>query len=118
VEQLCWLLRRQAVTTRTRLKDGRAVDYRALASRWSKPSIGDDDGGLSDGDPESRSDDDGCSRKGGLGLSSNRWSELDEKLLLAYREDKSWERMVGKFPDRTLVAVRIHMVRPGGLVVH
>lgn len=58
-----------AETGRNYVKDGRAVDYRALASRRSKPSIGDDDGGLGDSDPESSSDDDACSRKDELDLS-------------------------------------------------
>jgi hypothetical protein len=47
--------------TRTRPQEGRAVDAGALISRRSKPSISDDDGGLSDSDSESSSGDDGCS---------------------------------------------------------
>jgi len=45
--------------TRTRPQDGRAVDAGALASRRSEVSNSDDDGGFSDGDPESSSDNDG-----------------------------------------------------------
>jgi len=38
--------------TRTRPKEGRALDTGALASRESEPSSGDDDGCLSDSDPD------------------------------------------------------------------
>jgi hypothetical protein len=47
--------------TRTRPQEVRAVDAGALILRRSKPSISDDDGGLSDSDSESSSGDDGCS---------------------------------------------------------
>ncbi|KAG4436717.1 hypothetical protein IFR05_007800 [Cadophora sp. M221] len=47
--------------TRTRPQEGKAFGPGALASRRSKPSISNNDGGLSDSDSESSSDDDGCS---------------------------------------------------------
>jgi hypothetical protein len=107
--------------TRTRPKEGRAVDAGALASRRSKPSISDDDGGLSDSDSESSSDDDECSSEGEQGRSStskhSRWSDLDEQRLLAYKkEDKSWEWIFRKFPGRTRPAIRTrwNMIRPRG----
>jgi hypothetical protein len=40
---------------------GRAVNAGALTSQESEPSTCDDDGGLSDNDPDHNSDDDGCS---------------------------------------------------------
>ena len=43
--------------TRTRPKEGRAVDTGALVSRGSEPSSGDNDGSLSDSDPDLSSDD-------------------------------------------------------------
>ena len=105
--------------TRTRPQEGRAVDAEALASRRSKPSISDDDGGLSDSDSESSSDDDGCSSEDEQGRSStskhSRCSDLDEQRLLAYKkEDKSWDWIFGKFPGRTPAAVltRWNMVWP------
>ena len=49
--------------TCSRPQKGRAVGAEAFASRRSKPSISDDDGGLSDSDSESGSDDDGRSSK-------------------------------------------------------
>ena len=112
---------RDVDATRTRPQEGKAVDAGALASRRSKPSIGDDDGGLSDSDSESSSDDDGCSSEDGQGRSStgkhSRWSDLDEQRLLAYKkEDKSWDWIFGKFPGRTPAAVRTrwNIVRPRG----
>jgi hypothetical protein len=67
--------------TRIRPQEGRAVDAGALASRRGKPSISDDDSGLSDSDSESSSDDDGCSSENELGRSSrskhSRWPDLD-----------------------------------------
>jgi hypothetical protein len=98
-------------TTRTRHQEGRAIDAGALASRRSKPSISDDDGGLSDSESESSSDDDGCSRGDEQGRSStskhSRWDGIDEQRLLAYKkEDKSWDRIFKKFPGRTPAAVR------------
>ena len=96
---------------RTRPQEGRAVDVGALASRKSKPSISDDDGGLSNGDSESSSEDDGCSSEDDQGRSSmskhSRWSDLDEQRLLAYKkEDKSWNWIFKKFPGRSRAAVR------------
>jgi hypothetical protein len=107
--------------TRTRPRNGRAVDARALASRRSEPPSSDDDGGLSDSDPESSSGEDGCLSEAKLGHSStskrSRWSDLDEQRLLAYKkEGKSWEWIFGKFPGRTQPAIRTcwNMVRPRG----
>jgi hypothetical protein len=96
--------------TRTRPKEGRAVDTGALTSRGSEPSSGDDDGGLSDSDPDLSSDDDGCSSEGGLGRSSTRmnipWGVLDEQRLLAWKkEGKPWKWIFKKFPGRTPAAV-------------
>jgi hypothetical protein len=70
------------------------IDVGAPVSEKVEPSSsGDDDS--SDGDPQSSSDDDGCSsvaEQGRLSTSKqSRWSDLDEQLLLAYREGKSWE---------------------------
>jgi hypothetical protein len=105
--------------TRTRPQDGSAVDSGALASRRSEFSNSDDDGGLSDSDPESSSDDDGCLSEAEQGRSTtskqSRWSDLDEQRLLAYKkEGKSWEWIFGKFPGRTRPAVRTrwNMIRP------
>jgi hypothetical protein len=47
----------------------------------------------------------------------NRWSDLDEQRLLAYKkEDKSWEWIFRKFPGRTRPAIRTrwNMIRPRG----
>jgi hypothetical protein len=98
-------------TTRTQPQEGRVVDAGALASRRSKPSISDDNGGLSDSDSESSSDDNGYSSGDEQGRSStikhSRWDEIDEQRLLAYKkEDKSWNWIFKKFPGRTPVAVR------------
>ncbi|KAI9775082.1 MAG: hypothetical protein M1839_001474 [Geoglossum umbratile] len=105
--------------TCTRPQNGRAVDARALASRRSEPPSSDDDGGLSDSDPESSNDDDGCLSEAEQGHSStskhSRWSDLDEQRLLAYKkEGKSWDWIFGKFPGRTRPAIRTrwNMVRP------
>ncbi|KAI9769831.1 MAG: hypothetical protein M1840_003825 [Geoglossum simile] len=105
--------------THTRPQNGRAVDARALASRRSEPLSSDDDGGLSDSDPESSSGDDGCLSEAEQGHSSmskrSRWSDLDEQRLLAYKkEGKSWDWIFGKFPSRTGPAIRTrwNMVRP------
>jgi hypothetical protein len=56
--------------TCTQPQNGRAVDARALASRRSKPPSSDDDGGLSDSNPKSRNDDDGCLSEAEQGHSS------------------------------------------------
>jgi hypothetical protein len=66
---------------------------------------------LSDSDPESGSDDDGCSSEDELGCSGTRmnipWGPVDEQRLLAYkREGKSWDWIFKKFPGRTPAAVR------------
>jgi hypothetical protein len=107
---------------RSQLRYGRAVDAAgAVAPRRSELSSSDDDGGLSDSDPESSSDDDGCSSGDEQGRSSTskqgRWSKLDEQRLLAYKkEEKSWKWIFGKFPGRTRPAVRTrwNMIRPRG----
>jgi hypothetical protein len=101
VARLCRLL--------TRPQGGRAIDTRALASQRSKPSISDDDGGLSDSDSESSND--GYSSEGEQGCSStskhSQWSDLDEQRLLAYKkEDKPWDWIFDKFPGRTPAAIR------------
>ena len=95
----------------TRLQHGRAVDGGAIASRGSEPSNIDDDGGLSDSDPDSSSYDDGCSSEDEQRCPSTRkhspWSTLDEQRLLAYKkEGKSWRWIFRKFPTRTPAAVR------------
>ena len=56
--------------TRTRSQERRPVDARTLASRRNRPSISNDDGGLTDSDSESNCDDDGCSSEGEQGRSS------------------------------------------------
>ncbi|PMD21111.1 hypothetical protein NA56DRAFT_703789 [Hyaloscypha hepaticicola] len=71
--------------TRIRPQEGKAFGAGALASRRSKPSISNNDGGLSDSDSESSSDDDGCSSE-------------DEQ------DHKSWDWIFGKFPGRTPAA--------------
>jgi hypothetical protein len=67
------------------------VDADSLVSRGSKPSISDDDGGLSDSDPGSGRDDDLCSsedKQGSLSTSKHsRWSGLDKQRLLAYKKE-------------------------------
>jgi len=50
--------------TCTQPKEGRAINAGALVSRRSKPSISDDNSGLSDSDSESSSDDDECLSEG------------------------------------------------------
>jgi len=107
--------------TRTRFQHGRIIDAGALASQRSEPSSSDDDGGLSDSDPESSSDEDGCSSEPDRDRLSagkqSRWSGLDEQRLLAYKkEGKSWEWIFGKFPGRTRPAIRTrwNMIRPRG----
>jgi len=70
------------------------IDVRAPGSEKAEPlSTSDDDS--SDGDPQSSSNDDGYSREAEQGRLStskrSRCSDLDEQLLLAYREGKSWE---------------------------
>jgi hypothetical protein len=105
--------------TRTRPQDGKAVNARAFISRWSELLSSDNDGGLSDSDPESSSDDDGCSSEDELGRSStsrqSRWSVLDEQRLPAYKkEGKSWEWIFDKFPGRSrpVIRTRWNMIQP------
>jgi hypothetical protein len=105
--------------TPIRPQNSKAVDTGALASQGGKPASSDDDGGLSDSDPDPSSDDDGCSSEDEQGPSSTRkntqWDAIDEQRLLAYKkEDKSWSWIFQKFPTRTPAAVRTrwNMVRP------
>lgn len=72
------------------------MDAEALASQGSKTSSSDDDGGLSDSDPDPSSDDDGClsedEQKRPHTSKHSRWSDLDEQGLVAYKkEGKSGE---------------------------
>jgi hypothetical protein len=74
--------------TRSQLRYGRAVNAAgAVAPRGSEPSSSDHDGGLSDSDPDSSGDEDGCSSKDEQGRSSTRknipWDPIDEQRLLA-----------------------------------
>ena len=102
--------------TRTRPKEGRAVDAGALALRGSEPSSSNDDGGLSDSDPElgSDGDRDGCSSEDELGCSGTKmnvpWDPIDEQRLLAYKKErKSWKWIFRQFPGRTQAAVRTRL---------
>jgi len=98
--------------TRTGPQHGRAVDVRALASRRCEPSSSNDDGGLSDSDPDISSDDDGCSseaaKQGGLSVRMNiPWDPVDEQRLVAWKkEGKPWNWILKKLPGRTESAVR------------
>jgi hypothetical protein len=84
----------------------------ALASQGSEPSSSDDDGGLSDSDPDLSSDDDGYSseaEKQGRSSKSRYppWEPVDEQRLQAYKkEGKSWDWIFGKFEGRTEAAIR------------
>ena len=82
--------------TCTRPQKGRAVDAVALASRRSKPSLSDNNSGLSDSDSESSSDNDRCLSEGEHGCSSiskhSQGSDLDEQRLLAY--NRSFRRVL------------------------
>ncbi|KAH6694352.1 hypothetical protein BKA61DRAFT_711903 [Leptodontidium sp. MPI-SDFR-AT-0119] len=106
--------------TRTRPKEGRAVDAGALASQRSEPPLSsNDDGSLSDSDSESSSDDDECSAEDEQGRSNTRknvpWDPIDEQRLLAYmKEEKPWKWIFPKFPGRTPAAIRTrwNMIRP------
>jgi hypothetical protein len=106
--------------TCTRPKEGRAIDARALASRRCEPSSNNDDGGLSDSDPEVSSDDDGCSSEaeklGGLSVRMNiPWDPVDEQRLVAWKkEGKPWGWIFKKLPGRTHPTIRTRwsMVRP------
>ncbi|KAL5316367.1 hypothetical protein ACEPPN_015412 [Leptodophora sp. 'Broadleaf-Isolate-01'] len=98
--------------TRTEPQHGRAVDVRALASRRCEPSSSNDDGGLSDSDPDVSSDDDGCSSEAakqvGLSVRMNiPWDPVDEQRLVAWKkEGKPWNWILKKLPGRTESAVR------------
>jgi hypothetical protein len=97
-------------TKRTRSQDGSAVDVGSLALQ-SESVSSNSDSGLSDGDPESDSDDGGSSSGDELGCSSTsknaQWEDVDELRLLVYKkEDKSWDWIFKKFPERTQNAVR------------
>ena len=93
--------------TQTRPQPGKATHAQALALQGSEPSSSDDDGGLSDSDPDLSSDDDGCSSKDDQGLSTRvniPWDPVDE---LAWRkEGKPWKWIFRKFRGRTEQAVR------------
>jgi hypothetical protein len=73
--------------TRTLPQEGRTGGAGAFATQGSKPSSSDDDGSLTDSDPDLGSDDDGCSSEDELSRSSTRinvlWETLDEQRLLA-----------------------------------
>ncbi|MCJ1357476.1 MAG: hypothetical protein MMC33_007472 [Icmadophila ericetorum] len=107
-------------TTRTRPQHSKAVDARALLSRRCEPSSSNDDGGLSDSDPDISSDDDGCSseaeKQGCLSVRMNiPWDPVDEQRLVAWKkEGKPWDWIFKKFPGRTHPAIRTRwsMVRP------
>jgi hypothetical protein len=106
--------------TRIQPQHGTAVNAEAITSQRSKPFSLDDDGGLTDRDPDPSSDDDGCSsedERRSHTSKHSRWSDLVEQRLLAYKkEGKSWEWIFGKFPGRTRPAIRTrwNMVRPRG----
>jgi hypothetical protein len=96
--------------TRSRPKHVKAMHSQALASQRREPLSSDDDGGLSDSDPDLSSDDDGYSSEDKQGLSTgvnDRWDPVDEQRLLAWKkEGKSWKWIFRKFPGRTQPAVR------------
>jgi hypothetical protein len=95
---------------RTRSKYVKAMHAQALASQRREPLSSDDNGGLSDSDPDLSSDNDGCSSEDKQGLSTgvnDRWDPVDEQCLLAWKkEGKSWKWIFRKFPGRTQPAVR------------
>jgi hypothetical protein len=78
----------------------------------SLPSSSNDDGGLSDSDPDVSSDDDGCSseaeKQGGLSARMNiPWDPVDEQRLVAWKkEGKPWDWVFKKFPGRTHPAIQ------------
>jgi len=85
---------------------GKAVDAGATASPGSELSSNDDDSDSSNSDPDLSSDDDEDSSAAEQRRSSaskqSRWSDLDERRLLAYEKaGKSWEWIFCKFPGRT-----------------
>ncbi|KAI9046430.1 hypothetical protein LZ554_009563 [Drepanopeziza brunnea f. sp. 'monogermtubi'] len=91
--------------TRTKTRQGRAVDAGALASR-SEPSSSDDDGGLSDSDPEFSSDD----GKFSSGSKHSRWDGIGEQRLLAYsKEGRPWDWIFKEFQSRTQAAIRTRL---------
>jgi hypothetical protein len=101
-------------TTRTLIEEGRAGGPGAFAMRGSEPSSSDDDGSLTDSDPDLGSDDNGCSSEDELSHPSTRtnisWKALDEQRLLAWKkEGKPWDWIFKKFPGRTKAAVRIRL---------
>jgi hypothetical protein len=102
--------------TRIRPQHGSAVDARAPVSRVSEPSSSDDDGGLSNSDPDPISDDNRCSSEEEPSIRKNiKWEGLDEHRLLTYKkEGKPWKWIFRKFPDRTEQAIRTrwNMIRP------
>jgi hypothetical protein len=106
--------------TRTGPQHGRAVDARALVSRRCEPLSSNDNGGLSDSDPDISNNDDGCSseaeKQGGLSARMNiPWDPVDEQRLVAWKkEGKPWDWIFKKFPGRTHPAIRTRwsMVRP------
>ena len=81
---------------RIQLQHGTAVNAEAITSQRSKPFSLDDDGGLSDSDPDPSSSDDGCSSEGEQRRSHtskhSRWSDLDEQRFLASRKRTSLGR--------------------------
>lgn len=75
-----------------RPQPGTATHAQALALQGGEPSSSNDDGGLSDSDPDLSSDDDGCSSKDDQGLSTQvniPWDPVDEQRLLAWRKGAS-----------------------------
>jgi hypothetical protein len=105
-------------TTGIQLQHSKAVDTRAIELHRGELSYSEDDGVLTESDPDLyNSDDDGSSTEDEEGRSNTRkhnaWLPLDEQRLLAYRkEGKSWSWIFRKFPGRTPGAVRTrcHMV--------
>jgi hypothetical protein len=100
-------------TTSTRTQHGRAVDARALALQRYELLSSNDDGGLSDSDPDVSSDDDGClseaEKQGGLSARINiPWDPVDEQRLVAWKkEGKPWDWIFKKFNGRrTHAAIR------------
>jgi hypothetical protein len=94
---------------RTRLWHRRAS--RAVSPRLSTAAISDDDS-LSNSDPETGSDDDGCRSEDEQHRPSARkntqWDEIDEQRLRVYKEEgKAWKWIFKKFPTRTEPAIRI-----------
>jgi hypothetical protein len=101
--------------TRPRTHHGKTIYAQPLASEGSESSSSDDDGSISDSDPDLSSDDNGYSseaeKQGGLSTGMNiPWDPVDEQRLLAWKkEGKSWDWIFGKFPGRTENAVRTRL---------